>query len=233
MFSQDKYIDAYTRILHLATIIPKIGLAKYEELSNKIYSSVKVKDFAALEKLIADKNNEKLVVLTENGELTTRLEARGVVHSQNLWHREVSALPIRKNVDHDGKTIVEVLVIVRSNRKSQYPGALGLIAGHVSGVLTSLKDAALNEAMEELYLPLNRDKLMQLCPSTKNVRENNYSYTTAFVFDGSRITSPKLQSEECNGFEWMSIDKFEYFVKEENSKLCIFKNNEYYQNIEC
>lgn len=231
VISQDDYIEAYTKALQLSTIIPKIGLRKYEVLSEKLYSSVNVKDFSELERQISDKNNEKLVIINEDGSLTNKLESRGVVHSQNLWHREVSALPIRKVKNKEGKDVVEVLVIVRSNKKSQYPGAIGLIAGHVAGPIISLKDAALNEAMEELDLPLTRDQLMQLAPSSKNVRENNYSYTTPFVFDGSRISSPRLQTEECNGFEWVSLEKFEHLVKLQDPILCIFKDNEYYRNI--
>lgn len=90
----------------------------------------------------------------------------------------------------------------------------------------------MKEANEELGLNLTEQDLTILVDKTCNEREDNKCYATCFykIMD-KPIEYFTKQDEEVEELKWFTIDEFKQMVLEEDSKICIFKNNEYYQKI--
>ena len=98
------------------------------------------------DELVADKDDELLQLLDENGNPTGRFEKREIVHGNKLFHNEV-ALWI---IDKENK---KVLLQRRSPNKKQNPNKLALCAGHVVGNET-IDEALEKESNEELGLDI-------------------------------------------------------------------------------
>ena len=74
----------------------------------------------------ADKNEEVLKIYDENNKWTGEYLARGLVHPNKKFHREVALWVVDKSNN-------SILLQKRSINKRYAPGKLGIIAGHVVG----------------------------------------------------------------------------------------------------
>lgn len=79
---------------------------------------------------------------------------------------------------------------------------------------------------------MKEEDLSLLVGNTKNERGDNKCFATCFykLMDKPLEYFTK-QDEEVEELKWVSLEEFEEMVKSGNEKLCIFKNNEYYQKI--
>ena len=189
------------------------------------------KDLSELIGEMSDKEEEKLLVLNEDGSSSGEMIERGQVHSKGLWHREVGWLPVNYYIDNDGKKKLLVMLEMRSYTKKQHPGSIALVAGHVTGEMSS-HEAVCEEASEELKRHYQREEFMQITKPSKNVREGeNNCYATAYVVFEPNPNSMTFQSEEVRGIAWYTIDDFEEMIKSHDTKKYIFRDNEYYNNI--
>lgn len=173
-----------------------------------------------MKNLVADKN-ELIHVLDENGKETNVLENRKIVHEKGLWHNEVACVVINKRK--------QVLLQRRSKNKKSYPNCWALCAGHVVAY-EDIKEAIVKEMREELVSEIKGDNIFLLLPKTKNEREDNKCFATCFcAFIDKPAEEFLRQKEEVEELRWFDFSDFKEMILTE--KNCIFKNNEYYNNI--
>ena len=117
---------------------------------------------------VADKDDELLEIVDENGNSTGKFEKRAIVHSSKLFHNEI-ALWI---IDKENK---QVLVQRRSKFKKQNPNKIGLCAGHVVAGET-IMEALEKEAQEEIGINIKDFDLKQIL-RVKRQEKNNYCFS--------------------------------------------------------
>ncbi len=196
---------------------------------DKIISLVREISYQSVVNKMADKNAEKLLVLNEDGSSTGEFFERKTVHNKKklLWHREVAGIVLRENGTF--------AIITRSSEKSSYPGAKGLICGHVEGT-SSCHEAVVAECSEEVGTLFAQEKFIRLMNPTKNEREDNKAFTTPYIVasqlkDGVFI----YQEQEVDGMEWITVDKLRQYVSLSHNPatadMVIFKDNEFYRGL--
>lgn len=178
---------------------------------------------------VADKNEELLLQLNEDGSSTGKYIHRKEAHDKKdlKWHREVFAIVLRENGTF--------AVIKRSTAKKSYGGAIGGICGHVEGI-ASCHEAVVTECGEELGTLFAQEKFVRLTDALKNPREDNLAYTSAYVVASNLKQGIFLyQEQEVDGVEWISVDQLEQYINlskiPEFSNMCIFKDTEFYRGI--
>lgn len=165
-------------------------------------------------KLIADKDNELLQVLDENGNPTGRFEKREIVHDNKLFHNEV-ALWI---IDKQNK---KVLLQRRSPNKKQNPNKLALCAGHVVDKET-LDEALEKEAKEELGIDIKNYNVKKLM-TIKRTSLRNYCFIHHYYISKAiPIENITLQKEELSEVLYMDYEHLKQLVKQ-NSDEVVFK----------
>lgn len=161
----------------------------------------------------ADKVDELLEVLDENGVSTGRLEKREVVHNNLLFHNEI-ALWI---IDKENR---EVLVQRRSPNKKSNPNKIALCAGHVVGRET-IYEALAKEAYEEIGIDVSNYNVHKIC-IIKRTESNNYCYSHHFyILDRIPIESMKIQEEELSEVFYMDYEKLKNMIKNSDSEVGI------------
>lgn len=178
---------------------------------------------------MADKNAEKLLVLNPDGSSTGEYAERKIVHNKKnlLWHREVAGIVLRENGTF--------AIITRSSEKSSYPGAKGLICGHVEGS-SSCHEAVVAECSEEVGTLFAQEKFIRLMNATKNEREDNRAYTTPYIVASQLKNGVFIyQEQEVDGMEWITVDKLRQYISLSNNpateSMVIFKDNEFYRKL--
>lgn len=176
---------------------------------------------------MADKDAERLLVLNSDGSSTGQHEDRKIIHKQGLWHREVAAIVLRE----DGT----FAIITRSSKKKSYPGAKGLICGHVEGRSTC-HEAVVAECSEEVGTLFAQEDFIRLMPPLQNPREDNKAFTSAFIVSSQLKPGVFIyQEQEVDGVEWVTVEKLEQLVKlskyPEFEDMVIFKDTQFYRGL--
>ena len=162
-------------------------------------------------KLVADKDDELLRVLDENGNPTGRFEKREIVHVNKLFHNEV-ALWI---IDKENK---KVLLQRRSPNKKQNPNKLALCAGHVVGDET-IDEALEKEANEELGLDIKNFKVKKLI-TIKRTKPRNYCFIHHYYIGKAiPIENITIQKEELSEVLYMDYEHLKQLVKQNSDKV--------------
>lgn len=165
-------------------------------------------------KLVADKDDELLRVLDENGNPTGRFEKREIVHVNKLFHNEV-ALWI---IDKENK---KVLLQRRSPNKKQNPNKLALCAGHVVGDET-IDEALEKEANEELGLDIKNFKVKELITIKRTEPRNHCFSHHYYICKTIPIETFTIQKEELSEVLYMDYEHLKQLVKQ-NSDEVVFK----------
>ena len=165
-------------------------------------------------KLVADKDNELLQVLDENGNPTGRFEKREIVHDNKLFHNEV-ALWI---IDRENK---KVLLQRRSPNKKQKPNKLALCAGHVVDNET-IDEALEKEANEELGLNIKNYKVDKLITIKRTEPRNHCFIHHYYIGKAIPIENITIQKEELSEVLYMDYEHLKQLVKQ-NSDEVVFK----------
>lgn len=170
----------------------------------------------------ADKDDEFLAILDENGKFTGKYDKRGIVHSNQLFHNEI-ALWI---IDKDKR---QVLLQRRSPNKKQNPNKLALCAGHVVND-ESVDDALRKEALEEIGLNLEKYDVKELI-TIKRTEPNNYCFSHHYYTIAKiPVNEFVIQKEELSEVLYMDYEELKQLVKE-NSDQIVFKWNEAYKKL--
>ena len=165
-------------------------------------------------KLVADKDDELLRVLDENGNPTGRFEKREIVHGNKLFHNEV-ALWI---IDRENK---KVLLQRRSPNKKQNPNKLALCTGHVVGNET-IYEALEKEAKEELGLDIKNFKVKELITIKRTEPRNHCFSHHYYICKTIPIETFTIQKEELSEVLYMDYEHLKQLVKQ-NSDEVVFK----------
>ena len=169
-------------------------------------------------KLVADKDNELLQVLDENGNPTGRFEKREIVHVNKLFHNEV-ALWI---IDKENK---KVLLQRRSPNKKQNPNKLALCAGHVVGDET-IDEALEKEAKEELGIDIKDCNVKKLITIKRTVPRNHCFIHHYYISKAIPIENITIQKEELSEVLYMDYEHLKSLVKQNRDEV-VFKWDDY------
>lgn len=170
----------------------------------------------------ADKDDELLHVLDENGNNTGRFEKREIVHKNRLFHNEV-ALWI---IDSKNK---KVLLQRRSPNKKQNPNKLALCAGHVL-LDETIEDALKKEASEEIGIDIEKYDVQKLA-IVKRTEPNNYCFSHHYYIDKYiPIEKFKIQEEELTEVLYVDYEKLKDMVKQGSDEV-VFKWNDVYKKV--
>lgn len=154
---------------------------------------------------VADKNEELLEVVDENGVSTGRFEKREIVHDTQLFHNEIALWIIDKEN-------MKVLVQRRSKYKKQNPNKLALCAGHVVAGETIL-EALEKEAQEEIGININNFKVKEVLKIKRQEKRNHcFSYHFAII-ESIPIESYKIQEEELSEVFYMDYETLKEKIK--------------------
>ena len=163
--------------------------------------------------LVADKDDELLQVLDENGKSTGRFEKREIVHSNKLFHNEV-ALWI---IDKENK---RVLLQRRSPNKKQNPNKLAICAGHVVGNET-INEALEKEVKEELGLDIKDCDVNKLL-TIKRASPQNYCFSHHYyICKTIPIESFIIQKEELTEVLYMDYEHLKQLVKQNCDEIAL------------
>ena len=163
--------------------------------------------------LVADKDDELLQVLDENGNPTGRFEKRGIVHNNKLFHNEV-ALWI---IDKENK---KVLLQRRSPNKKQNPNKLAICAGHVVGNETIL-EALKKETKEELGLDIKDCEVNQLL-TIKRVSSQNYCFShNYYLMKKIPLQDIIIQKEELTEVLYMDYEQLKQLVRKNSDEVAL------------
>ncbi len=189
---------------------------------NKIFFKLKLICYAknrGLVMLIADKDDELLEVLNENGEPTGRFEKRSIVHANKMYHNEVALWVI-------DKANQRVLLQRRSPNKKQNPNKLALCAGHVVGNETLLV-ALQKEAKEEIGVDIKQYGVKKIV-TIKRTEPNNYCFSHHYyILQYIPINELKIQKEELSEVLYLDYNKLKEMVKNNSSEVVFSWNAEY------
>lgn len=164
-------------------------------------------------KLVADKDDELLQVLDENGKPTGRLEKREFVHSNKLFHNEV-ALWI---IDKENK---KVLLQRRSPNKKQNPNKLAVCAGHVVGNET-LKEALEKEAKEELGIDIKNYNVKKFITIKRMVPQNYCFIHHYYICETIPIQNFTIQKEELSEVLYMDYEHLKQSVRKNSDEVAL------------
>lgn len=163
--------------------------------------------------IIADKDDELLEVVDENGNSTGKCEKRGIVHSNQLFHNEI-ALWI---IDKESKL---VLVQRRSRYKKQNPNKLGLCAGHVVAGETIL-EALQKEAYEEIGIDINKYEVKEIL-RIKRQEKTNHCFSYHFgIFDKIPVDMFTIQEEELSEVFYMDYEELKERIKKADPEIAV------------
>ncbi len=159
----------------------------------------------------ADNDEELLQVLDEFGKPTGKLEKRGIVHKNKLFHNEVALWIIDKSSK-------KVLLQRRSPNKRRNPNKLAICAGHVVGNET-LKQALIKEAKEELGLDIKNYKINKLITIKRTKPENNAFAHHYYICETIPIENIKIQKEELSEILYIDYEKLKQLIKQNNEEV--------------
>lgn len=158
--------------------------------------------------MTADNEQEKLMVLDEEGNNTGEVQTRNYIHNNMIYHNEVRIFIF------NGK---DILLEKRSKNKKFNPGKYCVPGGHVPYNETII-ECAINEVYEEVGLKLDQDdihyimKFKQIKKDQKCFKNNFYTYTD------KPLDYFKKQDSEVDELVYMKFDKFMEMIKGNNNQ---------------
>lgn len=168
---------------------------------------------------------EYLDIVDEENNLTGRIEERGIVHRDGLWHREVAIWIMNENG--------EILIQRRAATKKQEPNKWGLCAGHIDAG-EDIETSMIRELEEEIGLKVDIKDLELISIEKKpnvhdTVKNYNFQYNY-FIRTNKRIEDYKIQLEELSELKYISISTLEEIVKTKDTEYT-FSNQPYIPKI--
>ena len=163
------------------------------------------------DELVADKDDELLQVLDENGKSTGRFEKREIVHGNKLFHNEV-ALWI---IDKENK---RVLLQRRSPNKKQNPNKLAICAGHVVGNET-INEALEKEVKEELGLDIKDCDVNKFLTIKRSSPRNHCFLHHYYICKAIPIEGITIQKEELSEVLYMDYEHLKQLVKQNGDEI--------------
>lgn len=168
--------------------------------------------------MIADKKEEVLEIVDENGVSTKEFATREYVHKNHLFHNEV-ALWI---IDKDSK---QVLVQRRSKFKKQNPNKIALCAGHVVAGETIIEGLR-KEAFEEIGVDIDKFDVKEIL-RVKSQKKNNYCFSYHYcILKKIPIKKIKIQEEELSEVFYMDYEKLKAMIKNSDPEVAILWTEE-------
>lgn len=162
---------------------------------------------------VADKE-EMLMVLSDDGTASGKLELRSVVHGKGLWHNEVAIWVL--DTEHK-----KVLLQRRSKNKKQNPNKLAICAGHVVGY-DGIEETLKAEFCEELGLNIEDYDVKKLIVLKREMPNNNNFSHSFYIEKYIPLNEMKIQEEELSEVLYMDYEQLKSLVKN-NDESVVFK----------
>jgi isopentenyl-diphosphate Delta-isomerase len=153
--------------------------------------------------------DELIDICDENNNLLNIQKMKSEAHKDGLWHRSSHIWIYNSNG--------EIILQLRAKEKPLHPDTWDVsAAGHI-GAGEDIVTSALREVEEEIGLKLKKEDLdfwiIRKHESLfRDIKNNEFYYVYFFKFDGD-INQLKLQKEEVQKIEFLSIDKIEKELK--------------------
>ncbi|MBR7172661.1 MAG: NUDIX domain-containing protein [Clostridia bacterium] len=167
---------------------------------------------------VADKNDELLEIVDDNGNSTGKFEKRDIVHNSQLFHNEIALWVIDKEKK-------QVLVQRRSKLKKLHPNKIALCAGHVVAGET-IVEALEKEAQEEIGINLKDFDVKEVL-RIKRQEKNNFCFSYHFaILKYIPIEQFTIQEEELSEVFYMDYEELKQKIKISDSEMAIFWSDE-------
>lgn len=169
--------------------------------------------------------DEIIDIVDENNNLTGEQASRNQAHHEGLWHRVINICI------YNSKS--EILLQLRSKDKMIYPDMWDIsVAGHI-GAGEEPIHAALREAGEETGLNAKEEnlhfyKIRAEQYQNEDVNMKEFLYIYLLKYDGD-IANLKIQKEELQSIEFVSIEKIEEELKTGSVKFA--PHGEYWADV--
>ncbi len=168
--------------------------------------------------------DEYIDILTSRGSFSGKTRLKSEAHAQGLWHASTQVWIV--NIQN------KVLLQQRSANKDSYPNLWDIsVAGHLSAGDNPIS-AALREIKEEIGLELEASQL-QFFKRIKrskipkpNFLDNEFNYLYGVKTD-FRLSSLKLQEEEVQAVQLLSLQEFKHQLQQ-NPSIFVPHGNAYY-----
>ena len=148
--------------------------------------------------MIADKDDELLEIINEDGSNTGIYKTREYIHKNRLFHNETTIFII--NGDN-------LLLERRSHNKRIYPLMLCAAGGHVIKGET-IKQSALKEIEEEVGLKIKENDMKYIMTFKKYGEKQNCFQNVFYVYTDKRLDDLKKQDNEVEELIYMNINEF-------------------------
>ena len=148
--------------------------------------------------MIADRDDELLEIINEDGSNTGIYKTREYIHKNRLFHNETTIFII--NGDN-------LLLERRSRNKRIYPLMLCAAGGHVIKGET-IKESALKEIEEEVGLKVKEHKIKPLIRFKKRAKKQNCFHNIFYIYTNKRLDELKKQDDEVEELVYMNINEF-------------------------
>lgn len=156
------------------------------------------------------------IINKETGQNTGEVRLKSEIHRDGLWHKTAHVWCLNdKN---------EILLQHRSKEKKNFPNMWDVsAAGHISQGETP-EDGAIRETKEELGIDISLTDLKHLGTITQELILNDGTYIDnefnyIYIFKLDNIQKLKIQEEELDQLQWVSINKFKNWLTEDRKDL--------------
>lgn len=153
--------------------------------------------------MTTDNEQEKLMVLDEDGNSTGEIKTRKYIHENMLYHNEVRIFIL------NGKNI---LLEKRSKNKKYNPEKYCVPGGHVPYNETILK-CAINEVYEEIGLKLNPNDIHYIMKFKQIKKDQKCFKNNFYAFTDKPLDYFKKQDSEVDELVYISFEKFMNMIK--------------------
>ncbi len=145
------------------------------------------------------------------------IKERDLVHSENLWHREVAIFIINEKR--------EVLIQKRAATKKQKPNMYAICAGHIDPN-EEILDAAVREVYEEIGVKLDKRDLGFVEIYVNNEEGNKHFKYLYIAKINTKIEDMVIQEEELSEVKYITIQELENVIKTHDENYT-FSKKEY------
>lgn len=159
--------------------------------------------------MIADKDDELLEIINEDGTGTNVFETRRYIHKNRLFHNETTIFII-----NDDKILLER----RSKYKRIFPLMLCAPGGHVVKG-ENIKESAQKELQEEVGLSVSLGDIKHLITFKRRAQKQNCFLNVFYCFTNKDLHDLKKQDSEVEELLYMNVDEFIDKCKDETSDV--------------